>query len=522
MDLSPTRIVVLERFESSPASSIHIPSSIPAPRITVSPQTSPTHTNTTISKTEAAGLSFGINEGYRTPAGRDQQRESSKQIVIPRLKRRRDSAVVLHAPKTEMSSCTLGGHLDSPTDLRDVLGTMISDPQLHSLCDVVLVVQGERFMAHRAVLAAASCVFKAMFTNYMKERDAPEIILSSVDKHAWRMVMQYIYNAQVDLDNDDNALLLLSTARMYQLERLETFVETFLIQRVDLTSALRLVDAAERYDLHRLRDACFANMEQEFEGLALSPAFIRCPVHIITQLLSSNQLVLKSEMMVYEAVMRWVTADAQRKNHLEKLLSVVRLDRLSDGEVRHAARHNLVKSCWRFRERIFERLVSSSIDIMTETALNSRSHLKARCRDACVFTFAHTQRGMTKVPHADQEEVVRTPWSMDGTGKRVWRLKIYPQGYSRAKGSYLSMYVQGRSANKSEPLDVFVRFDIFLVNQKAEGSTISFSSQHHFLETSDHWGFHRFLQLSQMTDTNLGYLNEQSDAVVVGANLYFT
>lgn len=453
------------------------------------------------------------------------QRPYLRTIELPRLKRRKhpsSSSLLINHPKISMASCALGGHLDSPTDLRDVLGTMISDPQLHSLCDVVLVVQGERFMAHRAVLAAASCVFKAMFTNCMKERDAPEITLSSIDKHAWRMVMQYIYNAQVDLDNDDDALVLLSTARMYQLERLESFVETFLVGRVNITNALRLVDTAERYDMQLLREECFANMEREFESMALSPAFLCCPVHVITRLLSSGELVFKSELMVFESVIRWIAADGQRKVFLEKLLSLVRLERMADAEVKEMARHSLVRGCWRLRERVFDRLVSSSSDFVTERALSGRNHLKTRRRDASVFTFAHTQRGMIKVPNADQEEVVRTPWSMDGTGKRVWRLKIYPQGYSRAKGQYLSMYVQARSTNKAEPLNVSARFDIFLVNQKEESSLISFSSQHHFLETSDHWGFHRFLQLSNLVDTNLGYLDDAGDSVVVGANIYFS
>lgn len=421
-----------------------------------------------------------------------------------------------------MASCTLGGHLDSPTDLRNVLGTMISDPQLHSLCDVVLIVQDERFMAHRAVLAAASCVFKAMFTNCMKERDAPEITLSSVDKHAWRMVMQYIYNAQVDLESDEDALLLLSTARMYQLERLESFVETFLVGRVGIANALRLVDAAERYELQQLQGVCFATMEREFESLALSPAFLCCPIHVVTQWLSSKQLVLKSEIMVFEAIAQWTSADAQRKAHIEKLLSLINLNRLSDAEVKEVAQHRTVEGCWRFRERIFERLISSSADMMTDHVLKGRTHLKTRRRDANVFTFAHTQRGMTKMQHPDEEEVVRTPWSMDATGEHVWRLKIYPSGYSRARGQYLSMYVQGRSTDKAKPLDLSAKFDIFLVNQKEEGAVVTFSSQHHFQENSDHWGFHRFLQLSQLVNPSLGYIDEASDSVVVGANLYFT
>lgn len=445
-------------------------------------------------------------------------------FVVPCLKRRRLSVLAARLPGVlRMTSCTLGGHLDSPKDTRDVLSAMLSDPQLHSLCDVVLLVQDERFMAHRAVLAAASCVFKAMFTNCMKERDAHEIVLSCVSKHAWRMVMQYIYSAQVNLDNDDDALVLLSTARMYQLERLESFVETFLIQRIQMTNALLLMEAAERYDLHRLRDGCFAEMEQNFEAIMMSPAFLCCPIHVVSRLLSSDTLIVKSEMVVFDAALKWVCAENQteRKEHLDLLMSTVCLDRMTDAEVKIAARHQVLQNNPRFRDRVFERLVMNNADPSIDTILNGRSHLKCRRRDAIVFTFAHIQKPIGHIPQADAEEIVRTPWKVDHTGKRLWRLKIYPQGYNKARGQYLSMYVQGCSMNGADRLDVSARFDIFLINQREEGMTVSFSSVHHFRDTNDHWGFHRFLQLSQLMDSDAGFRDADTDSVIVGANLYF-
>lgn len=445
-------------------------------------------------------------------------------LSVPRLKRRRLSVLAARLPGVlRMTSCTLGGHLDSPKDTRDVLSAMLSDPQLHSLCDVVLVVQDERFMAHRAVLAAASCVFKAMFTNCMKERNAHEIVLSCVSKHAWRMVMQYIYSAQVNLDNDDDALVLLSTARMYQLERLETFVETFLVQRVQVTNALLLMEAAERYDLQKLRNGCFGVMEQNFEAVMMSPAFLCCPIHVVSRLLSSDALMVKSELVVFNAAIQWICAENQteRKEHLDLLMSIVCLDRMTDAEVKMAARHHAIQSNARFRDRVFERLVMNSADPSVDKLLSGRSHLKSRRRDSVVFTFAHTQKPIGHIPQADAEEIVRTPWKVDHTGKRLWRLKIYPQGYNKARGQYLSMYVQGCSMNAADRLDVTARFDIFLINRREEGMTVSFSSVHHFRDTNDHWGFHRFVQLSQLMDSDAGFRDVDTDSVVVGANLYF-
>lgn len=421
-----------------------------------------------------------------------------------------------------MSSCTLEGHLNCPDELRDVLETMISDPQLHSLCDVALIVQDERFMAHKAVLAAASPVFKAMFTNCMKERDSQEIVLSCVRKDAWRMVMQYIYNAQVNMDDENDALALLSTARMYQLERLESLVEVFLMEQAEPKNALLLLNAAMTYDLQRLADVCFTVMAMEFEMIRLSPAFLGCPIDIVARLLSYNSLMVKSELTVFETVIRWVCVGEgnERKSHLERLLSLIRLERLTDIEVKTVARHELAQSSERFRERIFKRLVMDNNDVINMGTVG-KSHLKLRRRDSTVFTFTHMQRPIGNVPQADMEEVVRTPWCADQSGTRVWRLKIYPHGYHKAKGQFLSMYIQGRSTFASEQLDVVALFDIFLINRLDEAMTILFSSTHHFRDTNDHWGFHRFLQLPQLLDHEAGFFDTETDSIIVGATIYF-
>lgn len=446
------------------------------------------------------------------------------------LKRRRE-AHDLHSPfgtdRTAASmaskACTLGGHLDAPADLRSILGNMLVDPQLESLCDVVIVVGGEKFPAHKAVLAAASRVFKAMFTNSMRERNAQEIVLNSLDPRSWRMAVQYIYTAQVDIEDEETALLLLSSARMYQLETLEKFVEGFLISRLKVFNCFELLGQAEHYDLENLRAACRRTMEERFESIALSPAFLQCPLELLLELLPSGELVIKSEMFVFEAVMRWVSGDEKgRIQHLDRLLSMVRLPRLTDAQLKEAGRHTVAQKSVKFRSEAFERMLYSTHDAVTESLLASGSHLKPRKRDANVFTFAHVQRGMTISSPADEEEVVRTPWATDDSGRYIWRLKIYPRGYNKAKGQYLSMYVQARSAFKSEKLDMNARFDIFLTNRKEATGTISFSSQHHFTESSDHWGFHRFLPLPQLLDPATGFLDEESDSVLLGANVYLS
>lgn len=439
------------------------------------------------------------------------------------LKRRREGQPSDPAASTMASSKCLGGHLDSPTDLRSILQNMLQDKQLANLCDVVLIVSGERFPAHKAVLAAASPVFKAMFTRDMKEKHAEEVVLSSLDPRSWRVSIQYIYTAQVDIEDEETALLVLSSARMYQLETLERFVESFLISRLSVVNCFEMLSHAEHYDLMELKAACERNMEEKFEEMTLSPAFLECPMKLLTDLIQSSGIVIKKESSVLEAVTRWVGADEKgRLGELDGMLEMVRIGEMDECELREAGKNGVASKSMKFRAAMLESLLKKRGDVDgVQRLLATGSHLKARKRSDRPFTFAHLLRGVSGANMNEDEEVVRTPWAADSTGRHIWRLKIYPKGYLKAKGEYLSMYVQGRSAFKGDELDVQARFDIFLVNRKDGGGTLSFSSQHHFTGLSDHWGFHRFVPLSRLTDMSEGFLEEDTDSILIGANVCF-
>jgi BTB/POZ domain/BTB And C-terminal Kelch len=439
------------------------------------------------------------------------------------LKRRREGQLAEALPTNMAASKCLGGHLDSPSDLRGILQNMLQDKQLEDLCDVVLIVGGQRFPAHKAVLAAASKVFKAMFTRDMKEKYAQEIELESLDPRSWRIAVQYIYTAQVDIEDEETALLVLSSARMYQLETLEQFVESFLIARLTVVNCFEMLSHADHYDLVELKAACERTMEEKFEEMTLSPAFLQCPVELLTSLIQSGNIIIKSETSVLESVTRWIGADEKnRMCQLDNMLQLVRISEMNECELSMAGHNTVAARSIKFRTAMLESLLHRRGEGNgVGRLLAMGSHLKARKRRDRPFTFSHLLRGVSNTASGDEEEVVRTPWAVDSTGRHIWRLKIYPRGYLKAKGEYLSMYVQGRSAFKGDELDVQARFDIFLVNRKDGSGTLSFSSQHHFTPMSDHWGFHRFVPLSRLTDVAEGFLDEETDSILVGANVMF-
>lgn len=70
------------------------------------------------------------------------------------------------------------------------------------LCDVTLVAEGMEIPAHKMVLASCSPYFYAMFTGFEESRQ-DRITLQGVDYHALQLLVEYVYTALVDV-NEDN------------------------------------------------------------------------------------------------------------------------------------------------------------------------------------------------------------------------------------------------------------------------------------------------------------------------------
>ena len=62
--------------------------------------------------------------------------------------------------------------------------------------DVALVVDGQRFRAHRVILAARSDYFRALLYGGMKESQLSEIELKDTSLAAFKHLLRYIYTGQ--------------------------------------------------------------------------------------------------------------------------------------------------------------------------------------------------------------------------------------------------------------------------------------------------------------------------------------
>ncbi|OSX73914.1 hypothetical protein BU14_0319s0002 [Porphyra umbilicalis] len=117
---------------------------------------------------------------------------------------------------------------------------MRGDVALRGLCDLTLHVGPRSFAVHRAVLAAASPVFRAMFVGPMVEAGAAAVRLHGVHPASMAVALEFIYTAAAALGGVADALRALGAARMYHLGTLEAWVEAYLVGRLGPANAGRL------------------------------------------------------------------------------------------------------------------------------------------------------------------------------------------------------------------------------------------------------------------------------------------
>ncbi|KAL6293382.1 hypothetical protein ACE6H2_001524 [Prunus campanulata] len=99
-----------------------------------------------------------------------------------------------------------------------------------TLSDVIFLVEGKRFYAHRICLLASSDAFRAMFDGGYREKDARDIEIPNIRWEVFELMMRFIYTGSVDITLDI-AQDLLRAADQYLLEGLKRLCEYTIAQR---------------------------------------------------------------------------------------------------------------------------------------------------------------------------------------------------------------------------------------------------------------------------------------------------
>ena len=217
----------------------------------------------------------------------------------------------------------------TPPFAKDVLCKVHSLRCHKKLCDVVLRAGGTEIRTHRAILAACSSYFLAMFTHELRESEQDVVEIKDMDPEILSCLVDFAYTGEVEV-TVENVQEVLSAASLLQITQVQDICCEFLKKQLDANNCLGIKNFAEANGCSQLSDVIDEYARRHFQEVAAGSEFLNNSWENIAKLISSSNLNVKSEEEVYSAVMQWVKQDpTDRAQHLPNLLAEVRLPMLS-------------------------------------------------------------------------------------------------------------------------------------------------------------------------------------------------
>ncbi|XP_017846574.1 protein roadkill isoform X1 [Drosophila busckii] len=133
--------------------------------------------------------------------------------------------------------------------LSDDLGNLFDNEKFS---DVTLSVGGREFQAHKAILAARSDVFAAMFEHEMEERKLNRVAITDVDHEVLKEMLRFIYTGKAS-NLEKMADDLLAAADKYALEKLKVMCEEALCVNLSVETAAETLILADLHSADQLK-----------------------------------------------------------------------------------------------------------------------------------------------------------------------------------------------------------------------------------------------------------------------------
>lgn len=187
------------------------------------------------------------------------------------------------------------------------------------LCDVVLNVGGRKIFAHRVILSACSPYFRAMFTGELEESRQTEVTIRDIDENAMDNLIDFCYTSHIVVE-ESNVQTLLPAACLLQLAEIQDICCEFLKRQLDPTNCLGIRAFADTHSCRELLRIADKFTQHNFQEVMESEEFLLLPVGQLVDIICSDELNVRSEEQVFNAVMAWLKMNvADRRQHLPQV-----------------------------------------------------------------------------------------------------------------------------------------------------------------------------------------------------------
>ncbi|XGW01891.1 hypothetical protein V3C99_014181 [Haemonchus contortus] len=229
------------------------------------------------------------------------------------------------------------GEIDHTGFLSDNIGSLFLNP---NFSDVMFVVDGEKFPAHKVLLAARSEYFRAMLYGGMKESDEGEIVLEETNVFAFRILLRYIYTAKLTLleYKEEQVMEILGLAHKYGFVELQNAIADYLKAILNNKNLCTIFNISQLYFLNDLTEYCLVFADQNASEVLTTQGFLQLSINAVTQLIARDSFCA-SEIDIFCAIREWVKARPEMQAAaVEMLMKCLRLSLISQRDLLNIVR----------------------------------------------------------------------------------------------------------------------------------------------------------------------------------------
>ena len=198
------------------------------------------------------------------------------------------------------------------------------------LCEVVIVVNGKQFYAHRNVLAASSPYFRAMFSSNMKEHlENKPVILENITAEIMEELLNFIYTGNIKI-TPFNVKDFVSASNYLLMTSLKETCVSFMNSMLNPSNCLGIEAAAFKFDCSALRNTAHRYVYDNFVAVSQTDEFKLLSAERLMECLASDDIRVEREEQVFEALMEWMNYDVEaRRGYLKQLAQHIRFPLMS-------------------------------------------------------------------------------------------------------------------------------------------------------------------------------------------------
>ena len=195
------------------------------------------------------------------------------------------------------------------------------------LCDITLQTEGKHISAHRALLAAASPYFRAMFGGNFKEAKEDVINLDDlgVSSVGLTVIVDCVYSLKLNI-TEENFFTVTEAANLLQFGSMISLCEKFLERHLDIHNCIQILHMSETHGMkvtgHAVDTFLLENLIAVSEH---NPDFAQMSKDCLIRYIADKELFTHDENEVYKAVMKWIKSMPSRKQHTVELMRHVRM-----------------------------------------------------------------------------------------------------------------------------------------------------------------------------------------------------